>query len=106
MHTVLDRMNVKVVEVSRSRERSRCCGGIYYTNGAPMDKVYEKCRERCHDFACEDIVCYCLSCTKFLFAGGKRPRYLVDLLSGEPTTMDVADIVAWKGMVRAFRDAH
>ena len=33
----------------------------------------------------EDVVVYCVSCAKAMFIGGKRPRYLVDLLFGEAT---------------------
>lgn len=35
--------------------------------------------------------------------GGKKPRYLLDLLFGEPTKMADADIEPWNGKLLAFR---
>ena len=106
VRTLLERMNIKVIEAEKTRENSRCCGSIYYDQGLPMEQIIEKCRERGNDLPCDDVVVYCVSCTKYLNAGGKKPRYLVDLLFNEPTTMEVSEIIPWKGMVKAFREAH
>ena len=103
---LLERMNITVVEAEKNREKSRCCGSIYFDKGLPMEAVHGKCRERGADFPCENVAAYCVSCTKYLHAGGVKPRHMADLLFGEPTTMEVSGIIPWKTMVKAFREAH
>jgi hypothetical protein len=41
-----------------------------------------------------------------LHNGGKRPRYLVDLLFGEETVPGVCDPDAWLAQVDAFIEEH
>lgn len=36
---------------------------------------------------CEEVVVYCASCITSMSVGGKRPRYLLDLLFGEDTDL-------------------
>ena len=51
----------------------------------------------------EDVVVYCASCIMSMTVGGKKPRYLLDLLFGEPTKMADAGIEPWNGKLQAFR---
>ena len=106
VRTLLERMNIKVVEAEKTRENSRCCGSIYCEKGLPMEEVYEKCRDRGEDFPCENVVCYCVACAMYLHAGGKKPRYLVDLLFGESTSLERGDIVPLNDKVKLFIKTH
>jgi len=54
----------------------------------------------------EDVVVYCVSCVKAMHIGGKRPRYLVDLLFGEETGPGVFEPVAWHAQLDEFIEAH
>ncbi|MPM37505.1 hypothetical protein SDC9_84123 [bioreactor metagenome] len=103
---LLERMNIEVVEAEKTREHSRCCGSTYLEKGLPMEEVYEKCRDRGEDFPCEEVVCYCVACAMYLHAGGKEPRYLVDLLFGEPTTLNMSDIIPLNEKVKSFIETH
>ncbi len=106
VRALLARMNITVIEPEHTREKSRCCGSTYYEQGMPLEVVYEKCRERAAELPREDVVVYCVSCPKFLNVGGKKPRYLLDLLFNEPTTMEVSELTPWMDMIEAFRNEH
>jgi hypothetical protein len=54
----------------------------------------------------EDIIVYCVSCCESMGLGGKRPRYLVDLLFSEETTPRVLDPDRWHGMLDNFIAQH
>ncbi len=54
----------------------------------------------------EDVVVYCVSCAKAMFIGGKRPRYLVDLLFGEETVPGTLDLDAWHAEIDEFTRNH
>jgi hypothetical protein len=49
---------------------------------------------------------YCVSCAKAMHIGGKRPRYLVDLLFGEATPVGTFEPEAWHREVEQFIGAH
>jgi hypothetical protein len=43
----------------------------------------------------EDVVVYCVSCTKSVFIGGKTPHYMIDLLFGEKTFRKTIEPDQW-----------
>jgi hypothetical protein len=54
----------------------------------------------------DDVIVYCVSCANSILVGGKRPRYLVDLLFGEETNPRTAEPDAWHRELDGFIDAH
>ena len=89
VRALLGRMNVTVVEPHRTRERAQCCGDSRY--GSASD---------------ERVIVYCISCAKAMHVGGKRPRYLVDLLFGEETQPGLCEPGPWHAELEAFISAH
>ena len=43
----------------------------------------------------EDVVVYCVSCIKSVFIGGKKPRYLIDLLFADETSPKTYEPDEW-----------
>jgi len=84
VRALLEKMNIEIVEPEKTRETGTCCGDSYYGN-RPVDEVKEIMRTRAGEMPVEDVVVYCVSCVKSIHNGGKKPRYLVDLLFGEET---------------------
>ena len=84
VRTLLERMNIQVVDSEFSGQRSVCCGELL-VDKLPIEKVLEKQKERCAQFPCEDVAVYCAACQESIASGGKRGHYLMDLLIGEET---------------------
>ena len=94
VRTLLDRMNIEVVEPEKTRETGTCCGDSYYGNRS-VEEVKERMRSRTGEMPVEDVVVYCVSCVKSIYIGGKKPRYLVDLLFGEETEPETYEPDDW-----------
>ena len=105
IRTLLARMNITVREPERTRTRGTCCGDSYYGT-LPVAQVKEQMRKRALEMPCEDVVVYCVSCVKAMHIGGRRPRYIVDLLFGEPTGAGVFEPDEWHAQIQAFIDGH
>jgi hypothetical protein len=54
----------------------------------------------------EEVLVYCVSCAKSMFIGGKRPRYLIDLLFNERTIPKTIDLDKWHQELDAFIESH
>ena len=54
----------------------------------------------------EDVVVYCVSCVKSMFIGGKKPRYMVDLLFGEETMPQITETVEWHRQIDEYTLNH
>ena len=54
----------------------------------------------------DDVVVYCISCTKSVFIGGKTPRYLVDLLFNEETIPKTLDPDEWHKELEEYISQH
>ena len=78
------RMNISLVEPRRTKTKSTCCGDISWGT-IPTKDVVKQMKKKASQMPVEDIIVYCVSCVKAMFVGGKRPRYLVDLLFEEDT---------------------
>lgn len=102
IRTLLERMNIRLVEADRSGKRGKCCGQVFYGK-LPVEKVEEKMCERAQEMPREDVVVYCSSCIQSMSVGGKRPRFILDLIFNEPTTVDKPDIVSWNKRLLEFR---
>jgi Fe-S oxidoreductase len=102
---LLQRMNIVAVEPKATRTQSNCCGGSFY-GSLPVEQVKEKMRERANEMPREDVAVYCVSCIKSMHIGGKKPRYLVDLLFSEDTQPGEFEPDAWHGRLKKFIEAH
>ena len=105
VRTLLARMNVGVVEAERTRTEAVCCGDSLF-GSVPDARVEAQMRKRADQMPREDVVVYCVSCVKAMHVGGKRPRYLVDLLFGEDTVPGTAEPTEWHAQLDGFIAAH
>ena len=102
---LLKRMNIKVVEPKNTRTNSICCGDSFYGT-LPVDDIKEKMKSRANEMPCDNVVVYCVSCIKSIYIGGKKPRYIVDLLFGEETKPGTFEPDKWHNELQIFIDKH
>jgi Fe-S oxidoreductase len=102
---LLEKMNIVVVEPRATRTRAVCCGDSFFGE-LPAQRVTELMTRRADAMPCEDVVVYCVSCVKAMQIGGRRPRYLVDLLFDEETTPGICDPTEWHGELDRFIAEH
>lgn len=102
---LLEKMNIKVVETKNNRERSICCGDDFYPK-IPLSKIKKQMKKRATEMPREDVVVYCVSCVKSMHIGGKKPRYMVDLLFGEPTEIGTFETEEWHKQIDEYSNAH
>jgi hypothetical protein len=100
-----ERMNIAVVEPERTRQQGTCCGDTFY-GALPVEEVLEQMKAKAASMPVDEVIVYCVSCSKAMFNGGKKPRYLVDLLFAEETVPGACDPDAWHGEVDEFIAAH
>jgi Fe-S oxidoreductase len=102
---LLKRMNINVVEPEKTRMKGTCCGDSFY-GILPVEQVKEQMEKRAREMPAEDVAVYCVSCCKSMHIGGKRPRYLVDLLFGEETTPGTFEPDEWHKELDKFINEH
>ena len=102
---LLARMNIKVIEPAHSRAAALCCGDSFYGN-LPVTQLKAQMRRRADQMPREDVAVYCVSCIKAMHIGGKRPRYLVDLLFGQETESGTYEPDDWHAQLREYIAAH
>jgi Fe-S oxidoreductase len=105
IRTLLSRMNISVAEPERTRTRGTCCGDIFY-GSMPVGLVKEQMRKRAAEMPAEDVVVYCVSCCKAMHIGGRRARYMVDLLFADETTPGTFEPDEWHAEIDAYIAAH
>ena len=105
VRTLLDRMNIQLVEPERTGVKGVCCGDSFW-GVLPTEQVKEKMIERASEMPAENVVVYCVSCAKSMFVGGKRPRYLVDLLFEEETLPKTYGPDEWHRELEEYILAH
>lgn len=105
VRALLRRMNISVVEPEHTRDGAVCCGDSFYGT-ISTDSVKEQMIRRASQMPAEDVAVYCVSCVKAMHIGGKRPRYLVDLLYGEPTDAGVFEPDAWHAALDRYIETH
>ena len=59
---------------------------------------------RADEMPVENVVVYCVSCVKSMHLGGKKPRYLVDLLFSESTDPQTYEPDAWHEELDTFAE--
>jgi Fe-S oxidoreductase len=105
IRTLLEKMNITLVEPKNTRTRSTCCGDSFYGE-IPTEKVIAQMEKRTSEMPEEDVVVYCVSCVKSIYIGGKQSRYLVDLLFEEETFPQTFHPDAWHNELRQYISAH
>jgi Fe-S oxidoreductase len=105
IRSLLIRMNIEIVEPAKTKTKGTCCGDSFFGVLEP-EKVREQMIRRAKEMPCDDIVVYCVSCCKAMQIGGKRPRYLVDLLLGEDTEGGTSDLEEWHAQLDRFIEDH
>jgi hypothetical protein len=63
-------------------------------------------RRRATEMPVEDVVVYCVSCVKSMFIGGKKPRYMMDLLFWEETLPQITDTAEWHRQIDEYMLNH
>ena len=76
---LLKRMNINLIEPEKTGTKSICCGDSFY-GLLPLHEVKEQMKKRASEMPVDDVVVYCVSCCKSMHIGGKKPRYMIDLL--------------------------
>ena len=104
MRRLLEKMNINIVEAEKSRCQSVCCGDSSYP-ALPIDRIHEKMRERANSMPVNDVCVYCVSCIKSMNIGGKKPRYILDLLFNEETESEICDTSEWHDQIKTLIEA-
>jgi Fe-S oxidoreductase len=102
---LLQKMNIKIIEPKNTRTKAICCGDSFH-GILPDEQVKEKMQQRADQMPCDNVVVYCISCIKAMHIGGKKPRYLIDLLFGEQTGIGTFEPDAWHNEIQTFIDEH
>ncbi|GLC32618.1 (Fe-S)-binding protein [Clostridium omnivorum] len=102
---ILKRMNIKIVEPEKTRTKANCCGDSFYGT-LPVEAVKEQMKKRANEMPCENVVVYCISCIKSMHIGGKKPRYIIDLLFEEQTNIGTTEPEDWHKELQEFIDEH
>jgi hypothetical protein len=63
-------------------------------------------KKKASEMPAEEVLVYCVSCAKAMFIGGKRPRYLIDLLFEEETIPKTLDPDEWHRELDVFIESH
>jgi len=105
VRTLLARMDIVAVEPRLTRTHPVCCGDSFF--GLVGDReVKEQMARRGAAMPRPEVVVYCVSCIKAMHIGGRRPRYLVDLLFGMDTAPGTVEPAAWHAEVDAYIAEH
>jgi len=102
---LLERMNIKIIEPKNTRTKAVCCGDSFY-GILSVTQVKEQMKKRSNELPCENVVVYCVSCIKAFHIGGKKPRYIIDLMFGEETEIGTFEPDAWHDELQKFIDTH
>jgi Fe-S oxidoreductase len=102
---LLKRMNIILKEPARTRSEGTCCGDTFY-GSIPVSKVKEQMVKRSAEMPVDDVVVYCVSCSKSVFIGGKRPHYMVDLLFNEETIPKTYEPDEWHRELDEYINIH
>jgi Fe-S oxidoreductase len=105
VRALLKRMNINLIEPEKTKREGTCCGDSFY-GVIPVEQVKEQMKKRAAEMPVDDIVVYCVSCTKSMYIGGKKPRYMVDLLFGEDTIVGTLEPDQWHGELDEFIKEH
>jgi hypothetical protein len=98
-------MNISLVEPKHTGTRCTCCGDSFWGE-IPADRVKKQMIKRTSEMPVDNVVVYCVSCSQSVFIGGKKPRYLVDLLFDEETSPMALDTEEWHRKLDNYIESH
>jgi hypothetical protein len=102
---IISRMNIELTEPKNTGTKSTCCGDSFYGE-ISVEKVKNQMIKKAAELAFNDVVVYCVSCSKSMFIGNKQPRYLIDLLFNEMTVPKTFEPDAWHNELRLYIEKH
>lgn len=102
---LLKKMNIIVIEPDHTKTKSTCCGDSFYGE-ISTELVKKQMIKRTAEIPVDDVVVYCVSCSKSVFIGGKTPRYMIDLLFGETTIPGTVEPGQWHKEIDEYIDKH
>lgn len=102
---LLEKMNISITEPKNTRTNAVCCGDRFY-GVLPLEEVKQQMKKRSDEMPCDNVVVYCVSCIKAMHIGGKKPRYILDLLFGQATEVSTFEPDAWHNELQGFIDQH
>lgn len=102
---LLKKMKINITEPKNTRTEAVCCGDSFY-GVLPLEQVKKQMKKRSDEMPCDDVVVYCVSCIKSMHIGGKKPRYILDLLFGEATEVGAFEPDAWHEELQDFINTH
>jgi Fe-S oxidoreductase len=105
IRTLLKKMNFEIVEVKANRTNSICCGDSFYPQ-LSINEVHKMMKKRADSLPCQEVCVYCVSCIKSMHIGGKKPRYILDLLFSQQTDIQTHDIIEWHETLQKFIDVN
>jgi len=105
VRALAEKMNISIVEPAKTKRNSTCCGDTFF-GVLPTEQVVIQMKAKANEMPVENILVYCVSCSKSMFIGGKRPRYLIDLLFAEETVPKTYDPDLWHGELDEFIEDH
>jgi len=105
IRTILERMNIIIEEPKNTRTKSTCCGDSFH-GSVSTEKLKELMKKRSSEMPVEDVVVYCISCIKSVYIGGKKPRYLIDLLFSEETVPGNYEPDEWHAELNNYIERH
>lgn len=105
IRAILKKMNIALVEPRNTRTKSTCCGDSFY-GVIPSEKVKEQMIKRTSEMPSDDVVVYCVSCTKSIYIGGKNPHYLIDLLFANETEPKTFEPDGWHKELDNYIEKH
>jgi len=98
---IISRMNISLKEPEKTKTSSVCCGDTYYKLKSD-EEVTTAMIKRAEEMPAEDVIVYCVSCVKSIHTGGKKPRYLPDLLFGQETLTNNETTKKWHDRIENY----
>jgi len=102
---IVKKMNIDLVEPEKTMAKSTCCGDSFF-GVLPVEEVKYQMVKKASEMPLNDVVVYCVSCSKSMFIGNKQPRYLIDLLFNETTVPKTYEPDEWHSELSLYIEAH
>lgn len=83
VRTILNRMNLKIIEIEKSFDQADFCNIETSASPEPKEKQMEQLLDHCNQYTTESVLCYCTGCFNSLKIGGVHGIHLMDLIIGE-----------------------
>ena len=105
IRTVISKMNIMLIEPKNTKAKGTCCGDSYH-GIISTEEVVDLMKQRTAEMPVDEVVVYCISCVKAVFNGGKKPRYLIDLVFEEETIPKTIYPDDWHNELRDYINLH